>query len=382
MRFATRRPLASSALAVGLMFLVNGIAYGSWVARLPEVRQALDVDDATLGLTLLGAGVGGTIMSLVSGRIVDRVGSRSSMIWTSVALSALVPAVALAPAAPILFAVLLVLGAVDGLTDVAQNSQALAVQEQVERSILTRMHAAWSMGALTGGVAASQAAAADISFTWHLTATGALLVCTTVVASRWLAHAPGRSREEAKEGRALVSRARLALLFGVGVLAILVEIPPTEWASLLMSERFDLGPGAAGLGFVAFTAGMVAGRVGGDVVVDRVGQERARRGGSLISVVGVAVVVVSPAPPVAWLGLLLAGAGASTLFPLAIRRASEMTLGTTAGVAAFSSGTRAGMLVGSPLMGAISEATTRTAALAAIAGTAAAATALLRLDSS
>ena len=37
-----------------------------------------------------------------------------------------------------------------------------------------------------------------------------------------------------------VPTARLALLFGVGVVAILAEIPPMEWGSLLMAERFDL----------------------------------------------------------------------------------------------------------------------------------------------
>jgi predicted MFS family arabinose efflux permease len=361
------------------MFLVNGAAFGSWVPRLPEVRDSLDIGDAALGLTLVGAGIGGTVMSLVSGRIVDRVGSRPAVVATSVALSLLIPLVAVAPSAPVLFAALLMIGALDGLTDVAQNSQALEVQGRISRSILTRMHAAWSIGALSGGVVASVAAAADVSFTGQLVATAVLLAVTTLVARRWLLPSVARSRHEVSAGRVPVPGTRLVLLFGMGMVAILAEMPPTEWASLLMAERFDLSVGAAGFGFVAFASGMVLGRLGGDVVVDQVGAERARRGSSLLAAAGIATVAASPVPAVAWLGLLVAGAGASTLFPLTIRRASEMSVGSSMGVASFTSGTRAGMLAGSPLMGLLSETTTRTIALLAIAGSAALLSAAIRL---
>ena len=371
--------MRAPALAIGVMFLVNGIAFGSWVPRLPEVRDSLDIGDAALGLTLLGAGIGGTVMSLVSGRIVDRVGTRPAVVATSVALSLLIPLVAVAPSAPVLFAALLAIGAIDGLTDVAQNSQALEVQGRISRSILTRMHAAWSIGALSGGVVASLAAAAEVSFTGQLVATAVLLAVTTLVARRWLLPSVARSRHEVSAGRVRVPGARLALLFGMGMVAILAEMPPTEWASLLMAERFDLSVGAAGFGFVAFASGMVLGRLGGDVVVDRVGAERARRRSSLLAAAGIATVAVSPVPAVAWLGLLVAGAGASTLFPLTIRRASDMSIGSSMGVASFTSGTRAGMLAGSPLMGLLSETTTRTIALLAIAGSAALLSAAIRL---
>src|SRR3546814_10184296 len=74
-----RRPLLASVLAIGVMFFVNGFAFGSWVPRLPEIREALDISDAALGLTLLGAGIGGVIMSGLSSRILERVGSRTAV---------------------------------------------------------------------------------------------------------------------------------------------------------------------------------------------------------------------------------------------------------------------------------------------------------------
>src|SRR3546814_3371251 len=103
-----RRPLLASVLAIGVMFFVNGFAFGSWVPRLPEIREALDISDAALGLTLLGAGIGGVILSGLSSRILERVGSRTAVVATSVALSLLIPGVAVAPSAIVLFVVLVV----------------------------------------------------------------------------------------------------------------------------------------------------------------------------------------------------------------------------------------------------------------------------------
>ena len=64
------------------------------------------------------------------------------------------------------------LGALDGLTDVAMNSQAVELQRRVGRSIITRFHALWSLGAVTGGITASRVAAAGISLRMQLLVTG------------------------------------------------------------------------------------------------------------------------------------------------------------------------------------------------------------------
>src|SRR3546814_448063 len=192
-----RRPLLASVLAIGVMFFVNGFAFGSWVPRLPEIREALDISDAALGLTLLGAGIGGVIMSGLSSRILERVGSRTAAVATSVALSLLIPGVAVAPSAIVLFVVLVVIGAIDGLTDVAQNSQALEVQGRIRRSIITRMHGAWSIGTLLGGLTSSWAARADLSFRVHLTVVAIALAAATLVARHWLLPSARRARGEA-----------------------------------------------------------------------------------------------------------------------------------------------------------------------------------------
>ena len=168
------------------MFFVNGATFSSWVPRLPELQRELGISDGALGLTLVGMGLGGLASSAFSGWLVDRWGSRTMTVTTSAAMSLWLPILGLAPTAVLVFAALLVLGALDGLTDVAMNSQAVELQRRVHRSIITRFHAVWSAGAVVGGILASRAAAAGISLHVQLLVTGVALAALTLAASHFL----------------------------------------------------------------------------------------------------------------------------------------------------------------------------------------------------
>lgn len=373
-----------AAYAVGAVFFVNGATFSSWTPRLPELQEELGISNTALGLTMLGMGVGGLLSTSVSGWLVDRLGSRTMTVTTSVTMSILLPTLGLAPTAVLVFAALLVLGALDGLTDVAMNSQAVELQRRVERSIITRFHALWSAGAVTGGILASRAAAAGISLRVQLLATGLVLAVLTFVAGRFLL--PDRRRPAAVAGDEVstgatpaIGRAVLVPLFLVGVAVALAELPPNDWSALLIHDRFDVSMGRAGLGYVAIAGGMLVGRVVGDWVTDRHGNERTRRGGAALAAAGLVLAATLPSAVASGAGLFVTGLGLSTLFPLVFRAAADLTHGSHSGMATFSAGARLGFLCASPLMGVISQHTSVAFALMVVAGTAAVGLVLGRL---
>ena len=371
----------SARVAISVVFFVNGVTFASWTPRLPEIQDRLAISDAALGVTLVGAGAGGLVASGVSGRLVDRIGSRTMTLVTSAGLSMALPLMGVAPTALLVFCSLIVLGALDGLTDVAMNAQAVELQRRVGRSIITRFHALWSAGAVTGGIIASRAAAGGISLRTQLFVTAAALVATTLIAARWLLpdRRAGEHAHEAAPSAGVSSRAIIGRLFLVGLAIALAEAPPNDWAALLMTDRFDLGPGAAGLGIVAVAGGMLAGRVVGDHVTDRYGLERTRRGGAALAAIGVLAATLVPSPVAAGVGLFVTGLGLSSLFPLLFRAASELTHGSHSGMAAFSSGARLGFLLASPLVGVLASGTSVAIAVLVVSGGAATAVAMARL---
>jgi predicted MFS family arabinose efflux permease len=369
------------AAAIGAVFFVNGATYSSWTPRLPELQQELAISDGALGLTLVGMGLGGLAASAFSGWLVDRWGSRTMTVITSAAMSLWLPILGSAPTAVAVFSALLVLGALDGLTDVAMNSQAVELQRRSHRSIITRFHALWSAGAVVGGLVASRTAAAGISLHVQLVVTGGLLAAITLVAARsLLPDRRGVHHAIDAGGDALVTPRRvLVTLFLVGAAIALAELPPNEWAALLISDRFDVSAGRAGLGFVAVAVGMLVGRVGGDRVSDAMGLERTRRAGAALAAAGVVLAATLPHPVAAGAGLFIAGLGLSSLFPLLFRAASDLSHGAHSGMASFSAGARLGFLLASPLMGLIAGRTSVALALVVVAGTAAVTVAVVGL---
>lgn len=375
-----RSPRTLTAVAIGALFGVNGFLYASWVPRLIEIRRDLEMTDTILGFTLLGAGIGGLLMSLGSGVIINRFGSRTIGVASALALAAVIPVIPWAPTPLVLFSVMLVFGATDGLTDVAANAQAINFQATSHKSVLTRMHAVWSIGALTGGLIATWTASIGIAFEVQMATVAVVSVAIIIWLARHLlpTDPPASEHLDHNGERRRLPRLLLAGMFGAGVLAILAEMPPTEWGTLLMSERFDVSIGVAGLGFVAFSAGMVMARLVGDLAVDRLGPEPFRRLSAAVSFTGVLAAVFGPIAEVALLGLFITGSGTAALFPLAIRRAGELVSGAV-GIAMFSSGARAGILLGPVTMGVLSDQTSRATALLVVAGGATAAMALIRL---
>jgi fucose permease len=281
-------------VAIGAYFFVNGATYASWVPRLPQIESALRVTDTQLGLTLIGGVVGSLIMSFAFAPAVHRFGSRRMTMVSSMMLTLLLPLIALAPSAVVLFGALACLGTVDGFADVAVNSQALQLQRQRSNSIINRLHGTWSLGALTGGLVAGRSAAAGISVRTQLLGTSLVLLCCAAGAVRWLLpsdvanDASSKNSENFENSGAAgasgsstpkrtVGRSGAALFVLAGAAAVLAEIPATEWSTLMIVERFHKSGGAAAMGFVGFAAGMVIGRFIGDGVTDVLGATFTRR---------------------------------------------------------------------------------------------------------
>src|SRR5699024_11495619 len=85
---------------------------------------------------------------------------------------------------------LLMAGACDAITDVAQNAHGLRVQREYRRSTINSFHAVWSIGAVLGGSMSALAIALDVPLTVHLGLSGLIFSVVAVIALRFTL--PGR----------------------------------------------------------------------------------------------------------------------------------------------------------------------------------------------
>jgi len=352
-----------SAAAVAVLFFVNGATFSNWLPRIPEIRDRLGLGNAGLGATLLGGGLGGIVGSLVVGRAMDRLGSKRLLMFAASALSIGLPLIAFVPFAFGLLLVLGVLGLLDVFNDVAMNAQGVIVQQRLGRSIMNRLHAMWSVGFTGGALVGSAASAAGIGVRLHLTLVAVLLLVTVAIVQRWLVSVdpppnaaptpvPALGAESGPTRR--LSPVVVAMAFAA-LAAAALEVTPNDWSAVLMRDVFDAGRNS-GFGTVACAGAMLVGRLGGDHVLDRIGERRLLISALVLCGSGALVTVVAPVGAVALIGLAIWGLGLSVVFPQLYATAARLP-GTSAGVGLGSMllGQRLGGLLTAVSVGALAE---------------------------
>jgi MFS family permease len=341
--------------AVVAYFVLAGLSFSAWAVRIPDVKAALRLDDATLGLALLGTATGSVVAMTASGWTIARFGSHRVTTTAALLTCAALVLPVLAPSAPLLFAALFVFGAAYGALDVAMNAQAAAVEERWGKPIMSSFHGAFSAGALVGSFIAAVIAGRGVAPVPHLLGTGLVLALLALVASRFLVTAPAESADDGPTFALPVGPlASLgALAFGV----LLAEGAVADWGAVYLRDVLGATAAAGGLGYTAFSLTMAAGRFAGDGLVQRLGPVRVIRGGGVLVALGLGVALLAGSVPIALIGFALVGAGLAAAFPVLISAAGR-TPGVPTGtaIAAVATAGYTGFLVGPPAIGLVSSA--------------------------
>lgn len=351
-RFRGRSPrslIASPVGGVATLFLLNGVVLGSWLPRLPEIRDRLGMSLAAVGLTLAVGNVGGLMGSGISGRVVGRFGARAAALHPAGLVLALLPLIAFAPSPVALAAAVFVMAIADAVADVGMNALAVRIQEVRSRSVFTRLHGLWSVGTLVGAAISTGAIAVGIGLGPQLLGTAVVALLALAAAGRVLPPTERRPRPRPHYRLALT----LALAGGG---AALVEGTPSDWSAIFLTDVLDASAAIAGGGFIAVTVGMLVGRLGGDGIVDRVGPRRSLHASLALVAASTVLTVTAGSVILAMTGLALWGLGVSVILPLLYRLAgSHPGFGEGTGLAALTLGSRVGFLAGPAAVGAVAE---------------------------
>src|SRR5262249_17885990 len=109
--------------AVAVTFAANGMLFGSWVPRIPEIKHDLHLSSAALGFALLAPAVGSVLSMNAYGRAIARFGSARLTRISLILFCALAWLPGLAGNLPTLWLTLLVWGGAIGGLAGAVNAQ-------------------------------------------------------------------------------------------------------------------------------------------------------------------------------------------------------------------------------------------------------------------
>ena len=343
--------------AVAITFVVAGLAFASWVSRLPAVRDDLALSPSGLGLLLLCMSGGAVVALPLSGPVVARVGPARAVCGGALTLGVglLAAALGVGTGSVALAAAGLVLtGLGTGFWDVAMNVAAADVEQRLGRVLMPRFHAGFSVGTVAGALLGAGGAALSVPAGVQLAVTAVVAVGGAVLASRaFPATAPPESGHPS-------SRAawREPRTLGIGLLVLafaLTEGTANEWLAIALVDGHGTSQAVGAVGFGAFVTAMTVVRTVGGGLLARYGRVAVLQAGAAVTAVGLLLVVVADPLPLVVLGALLWGSGAALGFPVGMSAAADDPVRAPVRVSVVSSLGYTAFLGGPPLVGFLAE---------------------------
>jgi predicted MFS family arabinose efflux permease len=351
-------------LAVSTLFFASGFLFANWAARIPDVQVKLALSEAGLGLVLIGYSVGFLSTLPFAGGLIERLGSRIVTVGAGGLQALFLPLMGLAPAGWVLFVGLVGFGVAGSLKDIATNAQALEVERRFGRSIISGMHALFSLGLAFGALISTRLIALPLPVHFGIVAAAVVMVCALM----WYGLTD-------IEGERTTDTQRFSLppraLWPVGVVVfcgVIAESSLVDWSVKYMRDVVQVDAATATHALMAFSLMMMVGRFGGDSLVSRFNKGVVVRMGGILAAGGVLLVVAFPNYSTVLIGLGIAGLGVATAIPLAFSAAGN-TPGVRpgAGIAGVATIGYSGIFIGPPLVGSVAQVSSLRVSFAIIA---------------
>lgn len=344
--------------ALAMLFLVDGVGFGTWAAHVPVFKQFLHLENGSLTFVLVSLIIGAIITMPVTGQLIQHYGSRR-VVRVAAVIYVLMVAL-LAQASNLLFLILFagLYGAAKGAFDVAVNAQAITVEKQYGLPIMSFFQGCWSAGGLFGAGAASLmlqhggTARSDLSIT-----AGALVLCCLWAMPLLIGETEQRTATQSSRAKFMWPDAALLRLAALAFFGLMAEGAIGDWASVYLHSNVGVTISLAAAGYAAYAIAMAAGRFSGDWLAQRISGKNILHVSGLLIAVGMSCALLFPSWWLAVGGLMLTGLGIANIVPVIWGVAGRDTrMGAGPAISTVTTVGYCGFLTGPPVIGSLSVA--------------------------
>lgn len=349
----TDTQLRRATWATMAQFFVNGATFATWGVLIPSVKDRFSLSDAWLSVAMLAVAGGALLTMGRSGRWLARVGSARGLRLAGVLYAAVLLAIPLMPAFPLLVMLLLVFGTAMATFDVAMSVQAALVENARTKPIMSTLHAMFSIGGIAGSALGAMPGLSPLA---HAVVVAALTLAVALWGGRHLLpDAPPQDTQQHADGDRHARR--MVLVLGcVAFMALVCEGGMYDWAAVYMRDVARSPAAWVSYSYAAFSTGMALGRLFGDRIRARLGGIRTLTASAALGAIGIAAAAALPAPATTIAGLLLAGLGMANLMPIYFLAAARVPgMNAAESIAAVARFAYVGMLVGPVMIGGVAE---------------------------
>ena len=168
-----------------LMFASNGAIFASLLPWYPTLVKEWGLTDLQFGFIVAAMPVGSLVSSALPARVVSWRGPLFASVGGTLIMAVLMTLIGQISGGLALAVLLFGCGIVDAIADVGQNVAGTRVQDRAGKSLISRLHAFWSLGAASGGIIATWSALAGNDVGVHLAVSSAVCLAMASLGA-WL----------------------------------------------------------------------------------------------------------------------------------------------------------------------------------------------------
>ncbi len=340
--------------SIGSYFFVAGITFASWASRIPDIKIKLNLNDAELGGVLFALPAGSMVSLPISGFLVAKLGSRTVMLIAAICYPLLLSFLATADSPFILATLLFFFGLLGNMMNISVNTQAVAVEELYNKSIMASFHGIWSLAGFSGAAVGTLMISLEYDPLKHF-----IIIATIMILFAFIMKFGRMPKDAVLSNQPLFVKPDMILL-KLGLISfccMATEGTMFDWSGIYFQKIVQAPASLITLGYSAFMGTMALGRFLGDGLVLRFGRKEILQGSGFLIAVGLLLAVLIPTITFATVGFLLVGFGVSSVVPIVYSQAGKSSkMSPSMALAAVSSIGFLGFFIGPPLIGFVAEA--------------------------
>lgn len=250
--------------AIAAIFFIQGIVGVTQIPRIPELIEQVGADFGVWGLISGLAGLGGMLGLLYTSRLIARFGTKNVTIFGGAGQALFVMALVFAHD-PIVYLIFTALGALSGSTlNISINSQSVALQKALNRVIIGRFHAAWSIGATLSAIISGFLATFMPLWIHLLLVPGLGIIALFIFGQKLLVASEdghGAGQSSAKKSSFLKMPRQVWILAAGLFTGVFGELAMMDWSAVYAKNVLLLDAGRGAIPYAAFSTAMILGRL-------------------------------------------------------------------------------------------------------------------------
>ncbi len=356
---------AAQRLSTLLCFFSLGLSTAAWAPLIPFAQQRLQLNHANFGTLLLCIGLGSMIAMPTTGLLIKKLGCRPIIAVALLLLIMVLPIFAASSSVLIMCIALFFFGTAAGSLGVAINLQAVMVEKNSLKSMMSQFHGMCSLGGLAGVMTVTALLAIGVT-----PLISALTICFLLVLIGFVAvpnslakieddDTHSSSTEPAIETKVKAKKLPSPLIILIGLvcfIAFFSEGTAMDWSGIYLIHDYGVKPAIAGLAYTFFAIAMTLGRFSGHFLQKKLGEKNIVIYSAICAALGMFSIVAAPVWMMVLAGYALLGFGCSNIVPIMFSRVGRQNvMPKAAALSCVSTIAYGGCLFAPALVGIISD---------------------------